>query len=265
MATVIISSIGLAIVKAFESCLKPVAGKKGFFTTYICPAGVLTIAWGHTNDHGRRFKAGEQWSQSECDKALADDMDTFEKSVAQILGDAASRLNQNQQDALVSFSYNIGPLTRSSIPAKIEAGQLDQVPVVMARWNKGGGKVLAGLTRRRQAEGQLFAGDVNGALKTAGVDSVLLMPPPNADPMPQRVDTPKPPASVVAKETKKETAAVAAGAASGTASVSGSVAPEQHPYTGAIQVAGIALGIALLAAGAFLFVRKYRKVAEDWR
>lgn len=262
-ASVSISSLGVAIVKAFESCLKPVSGRKGFFTTYICPAGFLTVAWGHTNDHGRRFKAGDVWSQAECDMALAEDLAIFEASVAAILGDAASRLNQNQQDSLVSFSYNIGPLSRSSIPAKIKAGQFDQVPIVMARWNKGGGKVLPGLTRRRKAEGQLWSGDVNGALKTAGIDSVMLTPPVASDPMPQRVDTPKPPAAVVAQATKRETAAIGTGAVATTAS--GAAAPQEHPYSAAIQVAGIALGIALLAAGVFLFARKYQKVAEDWR
>eukprot|EP01034_Spumella_vulgaris_P030454 gene30453-37672_t len=78
---------GTDLVKAFESCLKPVSGRKGFFTTYICPAGVLTIAWGHTNDHGRTFKAGEVWSQAECDAALAQDLATFETSVSTILKD----------------------------------------------------------------------------------------------------------------------------------------------------------------------------------
>lgn len=263
MSSVSISSTGVAIVKAFESCLKPVAGKKGIFTSYLCPANVLTIGWGHTNDHGRRFKAGDQWSQAECDMALAEDLETFENSVAMILGDDAKKLNQNQQDALVSFSYNIGPLTRSSIPAKVKAGRISEVPEVMARWNKGGGKVLAGLTRRRKAEGQLFAGDVSGALATAQVNPVLLTPPAASDPMPQKVDTPKPPAAVVAQATKREQTAIGTGTVAATASGVG--APQEHPYSGAIQVAGIALGIAVLAAGVFLFVRKYQKVAEDWR
>ncbi|TDT88083.1 hypothetical protein DFO45_4872 [Azorhizobium sp. AG788] len=48
MSAQTISRDGVDLVKAFESCLKPAPGRKGFFTTYLCPAGVLTIGWGHT-------------------------------------------------------------------------------------------------------------------------------------------------------------------------------------------------------------------------
>ncbi|WP_341992299.1 lysozyme [Azorhizobium sp. AG788] len=253
MSAQTISRDGTDLVKAFESCLKPVSGRKGFFTTYICPAGVLTIAWGHTNDHGRRFKAGEVWSQAECDAALAQDLATFETSVSTILKDVP--LAQHEYDALVSLSYNIGPLTRSSIPAKLKAGRKAEVRAVMARWNKGGGKVLPGLTRRREAEADLFEGKIDEALRTAGVVRAAPLP------MPQQVDTPKPPLTVVAKGTKRETAAVAAGGTLAT----GSGTSEPHPFNSALTVAGIALGLALVAAAGVLLVRKYKLIAEEWR
>ena len=49
------SKRGLELIKSFEGCLRPVGGGK--FKPYICPAGVLTIGWGHTNHHGRKFSA----------------------------------------------------------------------------------------------------------------------------------------------------------------------------------------------------------------
>ncbi len=247
------SAVGAAIIKAFESCLAPVKGRPGLFTTYLCPAGVLTIGWGHTNHHGRSFKSGEVWTQTECDAEFASDMALFEKSVKQTLADV--ELNQHEFDSLLSLSYNIGPLTRSSIPDKLRSGRRAEVPAVMARWNKAGGKVLAGLTRRRKAEAQLFVGDVDAALETAQV----LWP----TPMPQAVDTPKPPVSVVAKETKRETAALAAGGT--VAAGSGSQADAAHPFDSALTVAGVALGIAVVAAAVWLMIRKYNAVAKDWR
>lgn len=253
MSAQTISRDGVDLVKAFESCLKPAPGRKGFFTTYLCPAGVLTIGWGHTNDHGRAFRAGAVWSQAECDTALAQDLATFEASVSTILKDVP--LAQHEYDALVSMSYNIGPLTRSSIPAKLKAGRKAEVRAVMARWNKGGGRVLPGLTRRREAEADLFEGRIDEALRTAGVVRATALP------MPQKVDTPKPPVSVVAAGTKRETAGMAAGGTLAAGSGSG----EAHPFSSALTAAGLALGLALVVAAGFLLVRKYKLIAEDWR
>src|SRR5262245_56908989 len=70
------SNNGLALVKAFEGCLKPAS--MGMFKPYYCPANVLTIGYGHTNNHGRSFNSGSLWSQAECDAELASDMEHFE-------------------------------------------------------------------------------------------------------------------------------------------------------------------------------------------
>ena len=68
-------------------------------------------------------------------------------------------LNQNQFDAMVSWVYNLGSanLQASTLLKVLNAGQYGEVPAQMLRWNKAGGKVLEGLTRRRQAEADLFA------------------------------------------------------------------------------------------------------------
>ena len=67
-------------------------------------------------------------------------------------------LNQNQFDALVSWVYNLGPanLQASTLLKVLNAGDYAGVPAQIMRWNKAGGKVLEGLTRRRQAEADLF-------------------------------------------------------------------------------------------------------------
>ena len=69
-------------------------------------------------------------------------------------------INQDQFDALVSWVYNLGGgnLNASTMLKVLNAGQYEEVPAQMMRWNKAGGKVLEGLTRRRQAEANLFMG-----------------------------------------------------------------------------------------------------------
>ena len=67
-------------------------------------------------------------------------------------------LSQNQFDALVSWVYNLGPtnFNSSTMLKVLNAGDYSEVGNQMLRWNKAGGKVLEGLTRRRQAEADLF-------------------------------------------------------------------------------------------------------------
>src|SRR6266704_1884295 len=91
------SGRGLALIKEFESCLKAVPGRRGYFTTYICPAGVLTIGWGHTKANGRQFKDGDVWTQGECDAALREDVAVAERGVRRRVKVA---LTQSQFDAL---------------------------------------------------------------------------------------------------------------------------------------------------------------------
>ena len=67
-------------------------------------------------------------------------------------------LTQHQFDALVSFAYNVGvnALRTSTLRRKLNAGLYDEAADQFLRWNRGGGRVLAGLTRRRKAERLLF-------------------------------------------------------------------------------------------------------------
>jgi lysozyme len=155
---------GLELVRAFESCMKAMSDRKGNFTTYTDSAGVLTIGWGHTNHHLPRFASGAIWSRAECDAALACDMMTFERHVHDL---CHVPLAQHEFDALVSWAFNTGGPARATLWKKLNAGQKRAVPGELAKWNRAGGRVLAGLTRRRKAEGLMFAGDVKDALALA--------------------------------------------------------------------------------------------------
>jgi lysozyme len=145
-----------------------VPGRAGFFKPYRDSAGVLTIGWGHTNHHLPRFDADALWSQAECDSALAGDMRTFERHVQQL---AAVPLAQHAFDALVSWSFNTGGPASATLWRQLNAGDMAAVPVELAKWTRAGGKVLAGLVRRRKAEALMFAGDVRGALAIAHASS----------------------------------------------------------------------------------------------
>jgi lysozyme len=143
---------GTKLVHEFEGCHQKC---NTGFRAYNDPIGVLTIGWGHTNHHGRKFKAGDIWTQTECDAEFASDMERFEAAVKKLV---KVPLNQNQFDALVSFSYNCGEgnLKKSTLLRKVNAGDFKGAAAEFSKWNKAGGKVLRGLTRRREAEAKLF-------------------------------------------------------------------------------------------------------------
>lgn len=144
--------------------MKAIKVKPGYFKAYRDPVGVLTIGWGHTNDHAPRFSASSVWSQMECDVALAGDMITFERHVRKL---CKVSLEQHEFDALVSWSFNTGGPATATLWKKLNAGNKKAIPAELAKWNRAGGRVLAGLMRRRKAEGLMFAGDIKSALKLA--------------------------------------------------------------------------------------------------
>lgn len=137
------SAAGLEIIKHFEG-FRPKA--------YICPAGVLTIGYGTTSGVYR----GQIVSESQAVALLSKDLLVFEREVKKAV---KVPLEQWEFDALVSFVYNVGGgnFRSSTLLRKLNAGEYDQVPGQLMRWNKGGGRVLPGLTRRRAAEGRLFS------------------------------------------------------------------------------------------------------------
>jgi len=173
-----LTKAGANLIHHFEGCLQK-DGKH--YKAYKCPAGVLTIGHGHTNHHGRKFDAATRWSREECDAAFMEDMQGFEKAVRRLV---TVPLTAHQYDALVSFTYNVGEgnLAKSTLLKCVNRGDHQQAAKEFARWNKGGGKVLAGLTRRRASEALLYQGipdeDYDGKAD----------PKPPVHPMPQAVD-----------------------------------------------------------------------------
>jgi lysozyme len=150
-----VSAPGLKLIQSFEGCEKRQKG--GRFKAYVDPVGVLTIGWGHTNATGRTFGADTVWTQAECDAALREDVAKFEAAVR---AHVKVELAQCQFDALVSFAYNcgIGNLKASTLLRKVNRREFAGAAREFGKWNKAGGRVLPGLTRRRAAEATLFEG-----------------------------------------------------------------------------------------------------------
>ena len=137
-----------ALLKKFEGCK---------LKAYKCPAGILTIGYGHTSAAGTPTVIdGMTISQKQADDILRQDLVKYETAVQ---GLVAQNLTQHQFDVLVDFCYNAGAgaLKSSTLLKKINAGDFDAVPAELMKWTKGGGKVLPGLVRRRQAESAWWA------------------------------------------------------------------------------------------------------------
>ena len=139
-----ISNEGLSLIKKFEGCE---------FDSYKCAAGVWTIGYGST--HG--IEKGMSISKSRAEELLLEDIAQFEDIVDKAV---SVNLSQNQYDALVSWTFNLGGgnLNSSTMLKVLNAGDYENVPEQIKRWNKANGKVLEGLIRRREAEALLFAG-----------------------------------------------------------------------------------------------------------
>ena len=140
---------GIDLIKSFE----------GFYAKpYLCPASVPTIGYGTTRyPNGNKVTLKDaSITEQQGVEYLMDDLKTFEKYVDSYCRDD---VNQNQFDALVSFCYNLGPnnLKSSTLLKKVNLNPSD--PSILnefLKWNKGGGRVLKGLTKRRQAESNLY-------------------------------------------------------------------------------------------------------------
>jgi GH24 family phage-related lysozyme (muramidase) len=131
------------LLKKFEGCK---------LKAYRCPAGILTIGYGHTSAAGApEVHDGMTITQDEAETILKNDLVKYERPVASLV---KVDLEQNQFDVLVDFAYNagVGNLKTSGLLKKVNAGDFDAVPDELMKWTKGGGKVLPGLVRRRQAE-----------------------------------------------------------------------------------------------------------------
>jgi lysozyme len=161
-----INPAGLELIKSFEGIAD------GDPTTvsidpYLDPVGIWTIGWGHAISVDGRFLRGKENRKTarklypggitlqQAEQLLrADLLDTC-RDVAALV---KAPLTDNQFGALVSFCFNLGRgnLAKSTLLKKVNEKDFAGAAAEFARWNKAGGKVLAGLTRRREAEAQLF-------------------------------------------------------------------------------------------------------------
>ena len=143
-----ISEKGLSMIERFEGCLLKASNKLD---------GVWTIGYGQTGRYyGKRVRRGMTTTKAEAHAWLRDhSIKTYEDAVTQAV---KVPLNQNQFDALVSFTYNVGvdALKQSTALRKLNAGDYAGAADALTMWTKFRRKVLAGLVRRRKEERALF-------------------------------------------------------------------------------------------------------------
>ena len=134
------SQRGINLIKQFEGVR---------LTAYKCPAGVYTIGYGHT----RGVQRGMKITEEEASAYLTADLLNSEKAVERY--DSVYHWNQNEFDALVSFTFNCGA---DNLRALLRNGRRNrlQIAETLPLYRKAGGKVLKGLERRRAAEKSLF-------------------------------------------------------------------------------------------------------------
>lgn len=138
------SQAGIDLIKEFEGCeLK----------AYRDAVGVLTIGYGHTMG----VCEGDEITEAIADIYLRTDL----KDAEQCVTNTGAQLSQFQFDALVSFTFNLGcgNLRKSTLLRKVLAGEYEDAAQEFLKWNMAGGRVLAGLARRREAERKMFMGE----------------------------------------------------------------------------------------------------------
>lgn len=135
-----ISKEGINLIKKYEGC---------HLTAYRCPSGVRTIGYGHTAD----VFLGQTITQADADRLLAKDLEKYEGYVNKY--DETYHFTQNQFDALVSFTFNCGA---GNLKKLLDDGHrtIYEISDALPNYNKGGGKVLNGLVKRRAEEKELF-------------------------------------------------------------------------------------------------------------
>ena len=125
---------------------------------YLCSAKVATIGYGNTfYPSGKKVTMQDQpISLATAKWMLKETADKFAADVDKLI---KANLNQNQFNAIVSFAFNLGvtSLGRSTLLKKVNANPNDPtIAAEFAKWNKAGGKVLNGLTKRRAKEAKLY-------------------------------------------------------------------------------------------------------------
>ena len=137
-----ISPRGLDLIKQHEGCR---------LEAYQDSVGIWTIGYGHTLG----VKAGDTCTQEQADAYLKADVHSAENCIEKSV---TSSLSQGEFDALCSFTFNLGcaALRNSTLLRKLNSGDYDGAAAEFKKWDHAGGKQLAGLTKRRADEAELF-------------------------------------------------------------------------------------------------------------
>lgn len=138
---------GIDLIKSFEGlALKP----------YLCPAGRLTIGYGHVLKEEEA--AALPITEADAEAILQEDVRWAEEAVKAY---TKVEINQNQFDALVSFIFNVGrgAFFNSTLLRKLNRKDYEGAAKEFLRWDKINGTSSQGLARRRRAEMELFNAD----------------------------------------------------------------------------------------------------------
>ena len=137
-----INAAGLALIKEFEGCR---------LEAYRDAVGIWTIGYGSTGPH---VHPNSRIAPQEAEALLLSDLERFERAV----DEAAPHATDNQFAAMVALAFNIGisALLRSTVLREHKAGNHEAAARAFSLWDKAGGRVLAGLVRRRAAEADLY-------------------------------------------------------------------------------------------------------------
>ena len=166
-----LSHAGAELMHRYEGCRN---------RPYLCPAHIWTIGYGHVlyqqqirlpmvKKEGESVQIRKEfplaegdnrvWSKEEINALFATDVSTFERGVLRLVPGVAGR--QGAFDAMVSFAFNagLGNLQRSQIRMRANRGDWQGAAEALMDWTKGGGRVLPGLVKRREAEKALLLSD----------------------------------------------------------------------------------------------------------
>ena len=156
-------------MKVSQRCKEMIKHHEGVrFKPYRCPARLWTVGVGHVlyPDQGRlpldqrdayplKTEDNRTFSKDEVDGILSADLQRFEVGVAKLF---PVGLTQGQNDALVSFAFNLGlgGVQRSTLRSKVLRGEVEAAADEFLKFTRGGGKILPGLVKRRNDERALF-------------------------------------------------------------------------------------------------------------
>lgn len=132
----------VAFTGPFEGCV---------LKAYLCPAGIPTLGYGHT----KGVKPGDTCTQAQAEQWLLDDLQDAIEAVERLV---TVPLNEGQKIALIDFVFNCGAgnFKASTLLKCVNARRFQAAAEELPKWNRARGVPLAGLTKRRTAERNIF-------------------------------------------------------------------------------------------------------------